>query len=210
MTDDDKQAVTDGADDQQKADSEDGGAREKSVDERLDELLSQFDAGSEADDKPASDKKAEGDDDQVAKLAREIDELKRQDVERRTQTDVASACQAIRGDLDAGVFSDAHREGWLTAEAKADERIAMAWTERQSKPQVWGQVQEQLQQKFARWVGSFPDKAATEDRTAIADAVRGASKKAPGGDDVDASKVHGMSDEDFESYVASVDKKKAA
>lgn len=198
-----EQTVVDGADTQAKQASEAEGARTQT----LEELLASYESNA-SDPQPASpsvsDDKATdgGSDNKVAELERKFAELERQNQEAQYQTDVSSAVKAIRGDLPSEIFTDAHMEGWLTAEAKRDPRIAKAWMDRADNPQLWGQIQSQLSTRFSDWLKSLPDAKATEDRAAIADAVRGASTTAPKGDDVDEAAVRKMSDSEFETYVA--------
>lgn len=203
MPPDEQQAATDQADQQAAPAAEAEGAREPT----LDELLAEYDGGEKSDGiKPTSDTKDDGGDDKVAALEKRLEAFERQSEQDQYQNDVINAVKAIRGESNPEIFTDVHMEGWLTAEAKRDPRIARAWMDRADKPQTWGKIQDQLKGRFNEWIGSMSDSAATEDRAAIADAVRGASKKAPAGDDVDREAVMKMGDGDFESYVATLDR----
>ena len=89
--------------------------------------------------------------------------------------DIGGVVQAIRGELDADTFDDDLVVGYLDARAKRDPRIANAWVQRHQNPEAFNKVQKSLADEFQKRFGSQPDKAVTEDREAMAAAVRGAS-----------------------------------
>lgn len=97
--------------------------------------------------------------------------------------DMDSAIGFIRGDVDSGVFDNAMVEGWLNAEAHNDPRIGHAFMKRHENPEAYKRVREALAKKFQGRFKDLPDKNVTEDRDAVASAVRGASKSAPETDD---------------------------
>lgn len=203
-----QQTVTDDTNGQDQPAAEGAGERDKAP--SLDELLAQYEEAKDGKDKPDDPgKKADGDD-RVARLESELEEIRKRDQEREYSGDVQKAVKTIRGDFDAGTFTDRRMEGWLTAEAQDDPRIARAWTDRSNNPTAWAQIEGQLAQRFADFVKSIPDKIATEDRAAIADAMRGASKKASDDGDFDRQEVLSMSDSEFEGFIRQVDRQNAA
>ena len=104
------------------------------------------------------------------------DRLKRVE-ERLFREDVSNAVSNIRGDLkvDPEIV-----ESWLDAAARKDMRVANAFLQKDVNPQQWKQIEAGLAKRFAEKVKSMTyDQPVTEDRNAVAAAVRGASTKAP-------------------------------
>lgn len=103
--------------------------------------------------------------------------------------DMDKTVAAIRGDLPADYFDDTLVKSWINARADEDPRLAQAWVNRHTNPKQFEKVVGSLKGEFAKKYGKLPDKQATDDRIAVADAVRGASTKAPVGQAPDFSRL---------------------
>ena len=97
--------------------------------------------------------------------------------DRLFKQDLDEAVSGIVGDLKV---PRRMATGWLDQMARERPAIANAFMQKDSNPQGWKQVQNSLAKEFAREVESVSfDKNVSEDRSAVAAAVRGASTKAP-------------------------------
>ena len=97
--------------------------------------------------------------------------------DRLFKQDLDEAVSGIVGDLKV---PRRMATGWLDQMARERPAIANAFMQKDSNPQGWKQVQQSLAREFAREVESVSyDKNVSEDRSAVAAAVRGASTKAP-------------------------------
>ena len=162
----------------------------------LDKLLSEFSAADEARSKPVTpepDVKA----DDLNALAAEAKTVLTTLNERQFRTDMDATIKAVRGELAADVFDDDVVEAWIETQAKRDKRLPTAWAGRHQNPKGFQKVVDGLSREFAKRYGKLPDKAATDDREAVAAAVRGASNKAP---ESKAPDLASMSDAEFREH----------
>lgn len=90
------------------------------------------------------------------------------------QEDLNKAVTNIMGDLKV---PRRLAMGWVDQMAREDSRIARAFLERSSNPDAWARVEKGLSKAFAKEMKELNpvDQQATEDREAVAAAVRGAS-----------------------------------
>lgn len=193
----DKQAVVEKPDAQPEAVPEGNDAQE----DDLESLLSEYDGGS------APEKPEQGDDDKVdlETVHKELTEWRKEKARDEYQRDISGVVKGVRGDLDPEAFDDVLVEAWIDAEARKDPRLAKAWQDRKANPRQFDKVVSQLGRSFRKKFAQLPDRNLTEDREAVANAVRGASKQSPTNhDDIDTKKVAQMSDADFEKFVKEV------
>ena len=85
--------------------------------------------------------------------------------------------EEVRGDLPKDVYDDDMVEGWLNALAIKDPRLTQAYLQREQNPRAWGKVKSELGKKLQDRFNKLPNREATDDREAVAQAVRGASTK---------------------------------
>lgn len=185
MAPDDTQPVADETDvrtstaDDTAAKSGPEGTGARNEDDDLDALLAQYEIGS-TDKSSQPDTKAEtkggepAADERLARLEREL-------AERNFREEITPIVNTIRGGIPKEVWSDSEIEAWLEGQARDDARIASAWQRRRSDPQTFQKIVGQLGRRFAGKFKSAPDAKATEDRDAVAAAVRGSGNKAPEG-----------------------------
>lgn len=98
---------------------------------------------------------------------------------RLFQEDLNKAVANIMGDLK---IPTRVAKGWIDQMANEDPRIQRAFAERHTNPQAWERVEKGLSREFAKEMKALTDidPNATEDRAAVAAAVRGAStQRAP-------------------------------
>jgi hypothetical protein len=173
---DDKQAVVD-TNAPAKPDAEVADSARKDVDD-LDTLLAEFDQGTKKTDtvSPPETKPTPPD-----ALAQDVQALKNQAQEwaqEKNKRAIAETVEGIRGDVPKEVFDDEMVEAWLDSQARRDPRLALAFVQRDQNPQKWGKVKAELGRQLAKKAGALPDRNASDDREAVAAAVRGASAKA--------------------------------
>jgi hypothetical protein len=112
---------------------------------------------------------------------------------------VADTVKAIKGDIE---FDDELVEGWLSARAGKEPRIAAAFASRGKNPDGWKKVLDGLRADFAKKFADQPDRAATDDRNAVRQAMRGASSTRPPTPAVDNKALSKMNDAEFERFKA--------
>src|SRR5512146_548287 len=96
---------------------------------------------------------------------------------RLFQEDLNKAVTNIMGDLKV---PRRMATGWLDQIAREKPEVAQAFVNQASNPKQWEQIERVLAKEFAKEVKSVQvDENATEDRDAVAAAVRGASTRAP-------------------------------
>jgi len=93
-------------------------------------------------------------------------------VKRFDSEDLQRLVKEVKGDSD---FDDDIIEGWIDAQARRDSRLQRAWLEREANPKAFQQISKQLGKEFAKRTARKTDPQATEDREAVAAAVRGSS-----------------------------------
>ena len=111
--------------------------------------------------------------------------------------DFNSLIKDLRGDLDEGLFPDKLVRAWIDAEAREREDLQHAWMNRDQNERTWGQTKRELQKQFHSYASRMPDPALTEDRDAVAAAVRGLSVAAPRERPTDLSR---MSNDELRKY----------
>ena len=154
----------------------------------LDQLLAEFDTQTA---KPAADPFEISDNDFELRTERarlhyqqkmfksEVETYANQLALEKHNSDFNSLIKDLRGDLDEGLFPDKLVRAWIDAEARENENLQHAWMNRDQNARTWGQTKRELQKQFNSYASRMPDPALTEDRDAVAAAVRGSSVAAP-------------------------------
>lgn len=145
----------------------------------LDTLLAEFEKT--ASSSPASKPETKPETAQVAPdVAKRLEALERERADDRVQRDLAPVIAKIKEGLPApDLLDDQEIIDLLDGRAKRDPRLAAAWANRHTNPKAWDGVVTALSRELSGKFKKLPDKAATEDRDAVAAAVRGASTTTP-------------------------------
>lgn len=114
--------------------------------------------------------------DQTAAIAEQVRQLQGQIASRQYRDDITEAVKVVKGNLG---LNDGIIEGWMHHKALSDPRVAEAWQRRAEQPAQFAKILRGLHKELAQEFSKQPDKQVTEDRDAVAAAVRGASTKAP-------------------------------
>lgn len=208
MTEENQQAVVEETDVQAAPDTEVVNAPEK---DELDDLLAQYDQAQPAVEpqQPVANSEEQrsdqyDDDLNISDVMKRLDErdardeaARKAEQDRQFKIDMDKTVANVRGEFDPSVFDDTFMESWIDAQARNDPRLQNAWANRHNDPKAFGQIVEGLGRNFNKKFKALPDKQVTEDREAVAEAVRGASKQAPAAKAVDYAS---MSDAEFSKY----------
>lgn len=93
-------------------------------------------------------------------------------INRIEREDISRLVNEVRGDSD---IEPDLVEAWIDAQARKDIRLQRAWLERDVNPQAFQNIAKGLAKEFAKRASKRIDPQVTEDRAAVAAAVRGAS-----------------------------------
>lgn len=167
----------------------------------LDSLLASFDVQKAEKPTPSAKPETTGDGNPDLKALTEQVQGLLSETQRQTfRRDMDQTIKTVRGNLDAEIFDDLFVEAWMDAQARSDPRLSQAWVDRHKNPKQFQKVVEGLGRTFEKKYGkALVDKGATDDRAAVASAVRGASTQAPEGK---APNFAAMSDREFEAEKA--------
>lgn len=165
----------------------------------LDALLSQWDKPSSKPSDTATPATAAPAADHVKDATAEVLAARDEIRTERFQRDMHATIKDVRGDLPSDLYDDDIVQSWIDAQARKDPRLANAWVNRNAEPKKFDQVKAALGKEFAKRYGRIPDQAATEDRAAVASAVRGSSQRAP---EAKAPNYAEMSNSEFEAEKA--------
>ncbi len=157
--------------------------------DELDTLLKEYDtttAPPAATSAPPA--QAAGTDDLKA-LTDQVKGLLTEQQQTKFRQDMDSTITKVRGNLDPELVDDETVEAWIDGQARKDPRLSQAWNERNSKPKQFEKVVETLGKNLAKKFSKLPDRQSTEDREAVAAAVRGASTKVPPAQTPDYSRM---------------------
>lgn len=168
-------------------------SEETSAPDELDQLLSEYDQETKS-EQPQPEVKPE----QVNEVVGWVQQQRQQQEKQEFEADVKSAVDSIREsteDLDVPL-SDKVIKGFLFAQAEEDPKIGEAFQKRKENPKAWNaalnRAKKALREEFS------VDQRATQDREAVAAAVRGANQKQPEPDE--GPDVSAMSDQEFAQY----------
>lgn len=175
MTDQTTQAAVDETETQVTPAVEDAGAQGKTDD--LDSFLNEYESQTKQPE-PTSERKANADlESQVLELRTQLNSFVQSAAEKKNSEDLTNAIKEVRGNLDV---QDWMVEGWISHQARTNPKINDVWNNRENDPTAARRLLSSLKTKFAGEQAKSPDRNATEDREAVAAAVRTASStKAP-------------------------------
>ena len=143
----------------------------------------------------------------VVELKSRLEAIESKQVLEKNTKDFNDAVSQIKGDLDVPEFVV---KGWLLDHAGKNKAIDKIFDNRESNPQAFKQMLARMQKDFAattsKVLGKQVDANATEDRQAVAAAVKGATTRAPESRPPDIGK---MSDHEFREYQKSIGIKSA-
>lgn len=155
----------------------DGARTESPAD--FDTLLAQFD---EANPKPAPAPQPEPQQQQPQTSNLDL-ELVRQEAamirEARSRKEISELIGRVRGDIPTDVADDDDIENWLNGKAYRDQRVLNAFNQKAFKPKEWAAVESELARQLHAKFSKRIDPQVTEDRMAVAAAVRGQSTSKP-------------------------------
>lgn len=115
--------------------------------------------------------------------------------------DMDKTIKAVRGDIAPEIADDDLVEAFIDAQARKNPALARAWTNRYANPKAFEKVVGALSKDFGKKFSQLPDRQATEDRSAVTAAVRGASTKAPEGKAPDYHKMSNAElDKEWEKF----------
>jgi len=149
--------------------------------EELDKLLSEYDQSNKTSStpEPARPESTGTADTDLKALADEVRGLRTERQKETFRKDMDAMVKNVRGNLDPEFFDDVLVESWIDAQARQDSRLLQVFANRHDNPKQFAKIVDTLNRNFARKWSKLPDKGATEDRAAVAAAVRGASTTAP-------------------------------
>ena len=166
--------------------------------ENLDDLLKEFE---DVQEPPKKEVKGEQKSDDVSEDVKFIREWREQEESKRVREALDQTVVALKDGIDCPVeLPNTWWEGRLEVEARKDPRIAQAWLARDTKPDAWKKVQTHLKKQLESELSVRRD--LTDDRDAVAAAVRSASK-APQKESV-AHDFDSMSDAEFRRLTQSL------
>ena len=194
----DEHAVANAADTETPESSVEGGGAQ---DDDLETLLNQWEAqaGDSDESQQSSESSSDQSQDEIAELRKRVERQERERAQQQTQQDVQEAAskmrQAVSDEID---ISEDIWEDILHGRASRDPRVVNAWNARREKPEEWEKLTKAIAKDYVKRLRSNVDKSATEDRDAVASAVRSASK-APAQDSgaPSESDLNNMSDAEF-------------
>ncbi len=164
----------------------------------LDALLSEYSATEKAADldaeaEPPAQQEQPVEVDTMQLIAHSYRDMQRQQAALDAR-DGKEAVEAIRGDINSAVYPNEMVEGWIKSVGEKDPAIKEAWQNRYTDPHTYTRTVDRLSRRFYKEFGKLPDNEATNDRAAVAEAVRGASTRAP---EPQAKNFGRMSDGEF-------------
>ncbi len=154
----------------------------------LDVLLNEIDTDFKKDTEAAPESKED------AELVNKVDHLLKKDEDAAIADAVSSVQNGLR-ELDVSTPDEAI-EGMLNQMAGKDERFMKAFQNRDKSPEQWKRVLSAAEKSIAKKFGDQVDKPLTDDREAVANAIKGSSTTS----DEDAPKSYkGMTDAEFDA-----------
>ena len=157
--------------DDTKPPAQQGGQVDGARTEDLDTLLAQFEQQTKEPPSPPA-QQVTADQGNIAAELQALKSTVNQFAEETFRADLNALVKQVKGDLD---YDDDLVEAYIDAQARRDNRLQRAFLERKAKPEVFQRIAKELGRKFSERVSKRPDPALTEDREAVAAAVRGAS-----------------------------------
>jgi len=194
-----KQPVVTDADTQPKAGSEAEGARTEGDD--LETLLASYDQQTTRPEPqpnpPATSATTQPDVKALLEKVQTFEGVANRIAQQEFKQQLAETVKDVRGDVPQEVVDDDLVEAWLDARARKEPRLQQAWLQKDANPKQWSRIKSELGREFKKKFDKMPDRAVTEDRAAVAAAVRGASTKASA---EPAPNLGSMSPQEFEKF----------
>lgn len=194
-----QQAVASEADAGTQSQTEDSGALED-VDTLLNEWESNADSATESSASPDSrteaETKGEQSDDETKALLNELRQERDERIRQQTEEDVQKAVGTIKEGLETDV-PDKLIEGYLYREAAKDSRFLAAFQSRHKEPEKWNRLLKAMSGNVNKQLSGQVDQSMTDDRDAVASAVRSAQKAPAQGEGYSNKDLAGMSDAEF-------------
>lgn len=188
----DESVVTETKEDQVDA-SEAKGAQ----DETLEELLSEWDEGAKVKSEPEPGKLQPN---ELKEFMADFRKDRQERQQEQTNRAIAEAVSTIKKDMETDIPDDVLR--WmLSGRAGEDARLRAAWMGRDRNPDAFQKVLKGIARDFSASLAQKADEKLSEDREAVAAAVRGASTRAS--TSVEVPDFTGKSDQEFEAWVRS-------
>lgn len=157
----DKQAVAEQTDVESQSQTEGAADARDDLDKALDEFQVQGEEPTQAE--------------QTDDVSKRVEALEAAHYRDNFNRDIGNVVNTLRGDLSAETFDDDLVVGYLDSRARNDPRIGAAWANRHQNPDAFKKALGALSKDFQKKFGSQIDQNATEDREAMAAAVRSAS-----------------------------------
>jgi hypothetical protein len=198
-TNEERTAVAEETEGQSKqTESEESGAAQKEDEDALAKLLAEYDEQEKQVREPKSDyepnrnKDDDLDVDALAKLEARIKDQEARDRQRELDTLLSRLTEGVEADeIDA--------EGFLIAASKRNPEVEKFYLERHERPKRWRDTEKALRADFEKRYGRKIDKDVTENKSALASAVRSASTAAPDQDNYNAQEVGNMTKDEFDN-----------
>lgn len=187
------QAVADEANPETQSSGEESGALED-VDSLLNEWESHADSATES--SAEAEKQGEQSDDETKALLNELRQEREERIRQKTEQDVQQAVSSIKEGLETEV-PDELIEGYLYREAAKDSRFLSAFQSRHKEPEKWNRLIKAMSGNLNKRMSSQVDQSVTDDRDAVASAVRSAQKAPAQAEGYSDKDLANMSDSEF-------------
>lgn len=138
-------------------------------------------------------------DDDVKAILEYVKSQKQRDdevAERQIKEDYEKTVKSLKGDLPV---SEKVVDGYLRLRAAEDPRILSAYQQRHKNPEVWSRVEKAIQSEIRNELKALPDKASTDTRRQIADAIQSAQST---NDAISSKDTKDMSDNEFQIHLS--------
>lgn len=164
----------------------------------LDSLLNEFDASINSTQTKEPEQPNTNELIEFVREEREVRTKQREEeIKQQTANDIKSAVSVISEELEGLNLPERLIRGALYDKAENDPRFLQAWTNRSQDPKTFNKILKSFAKEVKGDFDNVPDRQATEDREALAAAVRSANTRSAEPETVD---VTTMSDQEFHAY----------
>lgn len=163
----------------------------------LDSLLNEYDEAEpqSSESKEAKDSSPEEGED-IKSVVSYVKSVQERELRQQTEADVKKAVETIKDGFDIPL-PDRVVRGVLLDMADQNPKFLRAWSDRHENPAGFNKVLKAIQAQLKQEFGSLPDKTLSDERNALASAVRGATKSTTVDEPDDLSNVASKSDAEF-------------
>lgn len=178
--------------------AEESGAAQKEDEDALAKLLAEYDEqektvkATSSDNEPDKGKTDDVDVNALAALEARIKDQEARDRQRELDSLLSRLTDGVEAD-------DIDAEGFLIAASKRNPQVEKFYLERNENPKRWRDTEKALKADFEKRYGRKVDKDVTENKSALASAVRSASTAAPDQDSYSKDEIGHMSKDEFDS-----------